>query len=79
MILGPEKGTLSICTGHTGSESNKCNRIDAVFEVDEAAKVASDISDDSGTGANHEDWNNKSGVAIGQSCKKRGRALVVRI
>ena len=42
-------------TRHAGSESNECNRIDAVFEVDEATKMASDISDDSGTGSNHED------------------------
>ena len=42
-------------TRHAGSESNECNSIDAVFEVDEAAKMAGNISDDSGTGANHED------------------------
>ena len=55
MILGPEKGTLSICTGHTGSESNKCNRIDAVFEVDKATKMAGNVSDHSGAGPDEED------------------------
>ena len=42
-------------TRHAGSKGNKCNGIDAVFEVDEAAKVAGDISNDSSAGTDHED------------------------
>ena len=59
-------------TRHAGSKSNKCDGIDAVFEVDKAAKVASNISDDCSTGADHEDRNYKSGIPIGQCCKTRG-------
>jgi len=59
-------------TRHAGSKGNKCNGIDAIFEVDEAAKMASDISDDCSTGADHEDRNNKSWISIGQRCKTRG-------
>lgn len=34
-----------------GAKSNKCNGINAVFEVDEAAKMASNITNDSSAGA----------------------------
>ena len=62
----------TLATRHAGSKGNKCNGINAVFEVDEAAKVAGDISNDSSAGTDHEDWNNKSGIPIGQRCKTRG-------
>ena len=67
--MDQKRGTLSICTGHTGSESNKCNRIDAVFEVDEATKMTSDISDDRSANTDASDGNHKSGVAIGNPLK----------
>ena len=51
-------------TRHTGPKGNKCNSIDAIFEVDKAAKMTSDISDDGGAGTNHEDGNDKGGVPI---------------
>ena len=72
-FLDQKRGTLSICTGHTGSESNKCNRIDAVFEVDEATKMAGNVSDHSSAGPDEEDWNNKSEVSIDESLKKERR------
>merc|ERR1719472_639248 len=53
---------------HAGSKGNKCNGIDAVFEVDKAAKMAGDISDDGSTGADHKDRNYKSWIPIGQRC-----------
>ena len=67
--MDQKRGTLSICTGHTGSESNKCNRIDAVFEVDEAAKVSGDIADDRSAKTDASDGNHKGGVAIGNPLK----------
>ena len=56
-------------TRHAGSESNECNRIDAVFEVDEATKMTSDISDDRSANTDASDGNHKSGVAIGNPLK----------
>jgi hypothetical protein len=56
---------MNCSTRHTGSKGNKCNSIDAVFEVDEATKMASDISDDSSAKTDASDGNRKSGVAIG--------------
>ena len=51
-------------TGNAGSERDEGNRVHSVLEVDEAAKVSGDISDDGGAGADHEDGNDKGGVAI---------------
>ena len=64
-------GVSRICEGtrHTGSQGDKCNRINAVFEVDEAAKMASDISNDSGANADTSDGYHKSGVTIGNALK----------
>ena len=56
-------------TRHAGSESNECNRIDAVFEIDEAAKMAGDISDDGSVGADESDRNDK-GWVTSQECWK---------
>jgi len=39
-------------TGNTGSEGHKCDGIDSIFEVDEAAKMSGNIADECGTGAN---------------------------
>ena len=58
-----------ICTRYTGSQSDKCNRIDAVFEVYEATKMAGDISDDGGVTANEGDRNDKCGVTVHKPCK----------
>ena len=57
-------------TRYTGSQSDKCNCIDAVFEVDEATKVAGNISDDCSAGPDEEDRNDKSEVSIDESLKK---------
>merc|ERR1711887_515160 len=53
---------------HAGSEGNKCDGIDSIFEVDEATKMAGDISNNSGAGANEGDRNDKCNVTIGHSC-----------
>ena len=39
-------------TGNTCAQSNKCDGVDAVFEVDEATEVGGNVADQSGTGAN---------------------------
>ena len=57
------------CTRDTGSKGNECNSIDAVFEVDEATKMTSDISDDRSANTDASDGNHKSGVAIGNPLK----------
>ena len=57
-------------TRHAGSEGNKCDGIDSIFEVDKATKMASNISDDGSAGANEGDRNDKSNVTIGHSCKE---------
>ena len=62
----------TLATRHAGSKGNKCDGIDSIFEVDKAAKMAGDISDDGSTGADHKDRDYKSWIPIGQSCKTRG-------
>ena len=57
-------------TRNTGAQSDKCNCINAVFEVDEATKMSGNISDDSSAGPDEEDRNYKSDVSIGESLKK---------
>ena len=59
----------TLATRHAGSKGNKCDGIDSIFEVDKAAKMAGDISDDGSTGADHKDRDYKSWIPIGQSCK----------
>ena len=39
------------CTRHTGSQSNKCDGIDAVLQIDEAAEMTSDITNDGSAAA----------------------------
>ena len=51
-------------TGNAGSKSDKGNRVHSVLEVDEAAEMSSDISNDGGAGTDHEDGNDKGGVPI---------------
>ena len=41
-----------LTTRNTGAQSDKCNCINAVFEVDEATEVGGNVADQSGTGAN---------------------------
>ena len=57
-------------TGNTGSERDEGNRVHSVLEVDKAAKMSGDISDDSSTGADREDGNDKGGVAITKGWEK---------
>ena len=60
----------SLGTRHAGSKSNKCNGIDAVFEIDEAAKMSSNIPNDGSTGPDEYERYDESNIAIGHSCKK---------
>ena len=57
-------------TRNASSEGNKCNGIDAVFEVDEAAEMSSNISNDGSTGPDEYERYDESDIAIGHSCKK---------
>ena len=61
---------MNWCTRDTGAQGDKCDSIDAVFEVDEATEVAGNISDDSSAGADEGDRNDKCNVTIGHSWKK---------
>ena len=54
----------SLSTRNAGSQSNEGDRVDAVLEVDEAAEMAGNVADHGGAGADHEDGNDKGGVAI---------------
>ena len=56
-------------TRHAGSQGNKCNGIDSIFEVDEATKMAGNVSDDGSASPDEEDRNDKCNVAIGESLK----------
>ena len=55
------------CTGNRGSESDESNSVDGILQVDEAAQVTSDITDNSGTGTNEDQRNEEAGVSIGNS------------
>ena len=57
------KIVVQVDTRHAGSECNKGNCVDTIFEVDEAAKMASDISDERRDTGNGTDRANKSEVA----------------
>jgi len=54
----------SKCIRYAGAECNKGDCINAVFETDEAAEMASDISNDSRAAADEEDWKDECGIAI---------------
>ena len=60
---------MNSCTRDTGSQGDKCNGIDSIFEVDEAAKVSGDIADDRSAKTDASDGNHKGGVAIGNPLK----------
>ena len=62
--------TNNFGTRNASSESNKCNGIDSVFEIDEAAKMSSNIANDGGTAPDEYERNDESNIAIGHSCKK---------
>lgn len=51
------------CTRYTGSQCDKGNSIDSVFEIDKAAQVSGHISDDGGTQTDEDDGNNECWVA----------------
>ena len=57
-------------TRHAGSQGNKCNGIDSIFEVDKAAKVSGNVSNHGGAGTDEGDRNDKSEISIEESLKK---------
>ena len=59
-----------LTTRNTGAQSDKCNCINAVFEVDEATKMSGNVSNDGSASPDEEDRNDKSDVAVGNSLKK---------
>lgn len=50
-----------------GSEGDESNSVDGILQVDEAAQVTGDITDNSGTGTNEDQRNNEAGVSIANS------------
>ena len=55
-IYQTSQGVLeTLATRHAGAESNKCDGIDSVFEIDEAAEVSGNIADDGSARSDHED------------------------
>ena len=55
-IYQTSQGVLeTLGTRHAGAESNKCDGIDSVFEIDEAAEVSGNIADDGSARSDHED------------------------
>ena len=52
-------------TRYTGSESNKCNGVDTVLEIDEAAKMTGNITNDGSAAANEKNGNDKCRVSLG--------------
>mgnify|MGYP007015609546 CR=1 FL=1 len=54
-------------TRNRGSEGDESNSVDGILQVDEAAQVTGDITDNSGTGTNEDQRNNEAGVSIANS------------
>ena len=57
-------------TRNTGSQGNKCDGIDSVFEIDEAAEMRGNVSNDGSTGPDEYQRNDESNIAIGHCWKK---------
>ena len=55
------------CTRNRSAQSNKSDSIDGVFEVNEASKMASNITNDGSTDTNHGNGDNEAGVSSTQS------------
>ena len=56
-----------ILTRYAGSQGNETNGVDAILEVNEAAKMTSDVSDDSSDQSNGGNRNNEGGVSVGNA------------
>ena len=57
-----------ISTRNRGAQSNKSDSIDGIFQVNEASKMAGNITNDGSTNTDHGNGNNKAWVSIGNSC-----------
>lgn len=55
------------CTGNWGSKSDKGDGIDGILKEDEAAQVASNITNDSSAKTNERNWDAEAGVTVGNS------------
>ena len=53
-----------ILTRHGGSQGDEGDGVDAVLEVNEAAEMAGNVSDDSGTHAHSSDGDHEGGISI---------------
>ena len=51
-------------TRDTSSQCHEGNSIDRILQVDEAAQMTGDITNNSSTDSNHGDGNDEAGVAI---------------
>ena len=59
--------TVVVNTGYRSAESHKGNGVDGVLEEDEAAQMASDVTNDSGTKTNHGNRNHEAGISVGNA------------
>ena len=55
------------CTRYAGAESDEGNSIDTIFKVDEAAKMASNVTNNCSTQANKCDGDDKCWVSVENS------------
>jgi hypothetical protein len=55
------------CTRNRGSKSHKGDGIDGILKENEAAQVASNITNDSSAETNENDGNDETGIPIGNS------------
>ena len=55
------------CTRYAGAEGDEGNSIDTIFKVDEAAEMASDITNNCSTQSNKCDGDDKSWVSVENS------------
>ena len=58
---------MVVNTGYRSAESHKGNGVDGVLEEDEAAQMASDVTNDSSTKPNHGNRNHEAGISVGNA------------
>ena len=65
-------------TRNTRPQSDKGDRVDAVFKIDKAAEVPGDVAYDGGVPADKQNADYKSWVASPDSCKSKARQSISR-
>jgi hypothetical protein len=65
-------------TRHAGSQGNKCDGIDAVLQVDEAAEMTGNIANDGRAAADEGDRNDKCDVSVVNSLTRMAKLEYVQ-